>query len=661
MLHDRNIESDEFRDLVRDGTIQGRRASLSPYWTELHPAPGSAASGTRRTLVRTSRRMRSTSAPAPLSPKAKRQGTYYSYFYGNANDSVAEAMGQQTEGLASKEPSEEPDLSDDVGASSSSSRLPSDETKAPESDTYESSNEMDSRLRENALLIQVGGRFNYLRHILRQGDDARSGFVNYGEFKTALSKAGVRLSDLQARSLYDEHSEAVQHTSAIGHPDGKALSISSFVDTMHELAQRPEKAALPGHDPEESKQTEDRRVAKKVLHSLKRIADPMSVFKGLDVTKKGWIRPEQLRSGLNNIGAPLTEFEFKQLMERVDSNKDGKIDMKEFDAMLHETVAAESKTQVTTQAAIASSSRYSNTYRHNFALNHENETEFDRFLDSSNMQKDRKTWAHVQYALQGKPEKVLGAFVSSSSGAPGGDKRYLSGFTGAAADAEKSRSQDSSSLRRVKVENLGDALANSGVLLGAEDRQLLQSKLAASNVIASDGSVSLEDFCSVANLQVKYSSTGESTRVAVSQPWEMHDDGGIFSGASASHHGTDTVASSFFRRGEDGNIWVKGNRRRKNPGALHPDLHESPHKWLEMKHSATGDLWPTCPNGSTFFRGQLDVPHKIGSRSVASPKAKSMRRMSSSTYKNDSSFIEHMGDFDRYDADSDSCRAPTKL
>ena len=656
-VHDHNIESDEFRDLVRDGTIQGRRASLSPYWTDMHPAPGSAASaggGTRRPLVRTSRRMRSTSAPAQLSPKAKRQGTHYSYFYGNANDSVAEAMGQRAEGAASNEHSEseeadvDADVPDRVGASSSSSRLPSDETKAAESDTYESSKEIDSRLRENALLIQVGGRFNYLRHILRQGDDARSGFVNYGEFKTAMGKAGVRLSDTQARSLYDEHSEAVQHTSVIGHPDGKALSISSFVDNMHELAQRPEKSALPGHNPEESKQTEDRRIAKKVLHSLKRIADPMSVFKGLDVTKKGWIRPEQLRSGLSSIGASLTEFEFNQLLERIDTNKDDKIDIREFDAMLHETVATESKTQLATQAAIATNRRYNNTYRHNFALNHENETEYDRFLDSSNAQKDRKTWTHVQYALQGKPDKVLGAFISSS-GAPGGDKGFMSGFTGAAADPEKFHTQDSSSLRRVKVDSLGEALANCGVLLGAEDRQLLQSKLAASHVVASDGSVSLDDFCTVANLQVKYSSTGQSTRVGLSQPWETHDDGGIFSSVAASHHGSDTVASSFFRRGEDGNIWVRGNRRRKNPDALHPDLHEAPHKWLEMKHSATGDLWPTTPNGSTFLRGQLDAPHKIGSRSVASPKAKSMRRMSSSTYKNDSSFIEHMGDFDRYE------------
>jgi len=524
----------------------------------------------------------------------------------------------------------------------------SDEAKAPEAaGPYESRAQMDSRLRENALLTQVGGRFNFLGHILRQKDQGRSGYVNFDEFKGAMHKAGVRLSDEQARGVYDEHSVSVD-ASKIGHSDGKALPILGFVDKMSALAQRPDKAALPGHKPEESRMTEERRIAKKVLHSLKRVADPMAVFKDLDISNKGWIRPEQLRSGLTHIGAPLTTNEFKILLEKVDANGDGKIEMHEFDALLHSSVADSSATQAKTEAAIAASSRYSSTYRHNFSLNHGNESEFDRFLDSRRHQQERKKWTHLQYSLQAKPEQVLSAFSSLPGGGSCSSRGHLPGFTGSTADLEKPESRDASTLRQLSIDDLGKALGNAGVALGTDDAQLLKAKLLARSSSEGGGQdlISLHDFCDAVSLCVNYSSTGASTRVAVTQPWATHEDGGIFCGAGVSHHGSDTVASSMFRRGEEGNIWVKGNCRRKAP-VQHPELAESPHKWIEMKHGPTGDLWPTHPRGETFFRGSLEVNPKFCSRSVASPKAKSMRRMSSVTHKNDSSIIEYMGDNDR--------------
>ena len=675
-VFDHNLESDEFCDLVRDGGIQGRRATSSPYWTDTAAAAaagvgassstgagagaGPAAAGEERgRKFRTARRMRSSSAPVATSPKAKRPGTYYSYFYGNQNDSVAEVLASKaqdlSEGHLHYSLGQDDEVAGERDGAPETAAAASDEAKASDSSSssrsghvYESESHIEARLRENAVLTQVGGRFNYLGHILRQSDVGCSGYVNFGEFKTALGKAGVRLTDTQARGMYETYSVPVK-ASAVGHADGKALPITGFVDKMCDLAQRPDKAGLPGHDPEATRGTEERRIAKKVLHSLKRVADPMAVFKDLDFTNKGWIRPEQLRSGLTHIGAPLTENEFKILLEKVDANGDGKIEMHEFDALLHSSVADGSKTQVNTEAAIAANSRYSSTYRHNFALNHGSESEFDRFLDSRLHQQERKNWTRLQYSLQARPEQVLSAFSTQPvSAGPSATRGYVQGFTGTAADAEKPDSRDTSALRSLDLDDLSKALGNAGVALGGEDARLLKAKLlsAAGEGSAADGRVSLQDFCEAVSLRVNYTNTGSSTRVAVSQPWETHEDGGVFCGATASHHGNDTVASSMFRRGEEGNVWVKGNCRRKAP-VQHPELAESPHKWIDMAHGATGDLWPTHPRGETFFRGSLETNPKIGSRAVASPRAKSMRRMSNTTHKNESNLTSFMGDHDR--------------
>lgn len=645
--HNPNVESTEFSALITDGGMQGRRQSHSPYWTE-----DSTERQAGRRQFRNARRARASSAPA-RSLRSKQVGTHYSFFYGNSDDSVALAMSGQESNL-SDAAMENYNSSSNVETRGEyqvlSEQSASDEakTEAQEyreqdsllnqpSSRYESQQHIDQRLRENAVLTQVGGRFNYLRHVLNATDIGRSGYLNLDEFKSAMARAGVKLPVREMSKVYSEYAKDLYASCSVGHQDGKALPIENFVDKMQELAHDPNKAALPGYNADDSRQTEERRIAKKVLHSLKRVADPMAVFKDLDMTNKGWIRPEQLRQGLTHIGAPLTEMEFKLILEKVDANHDGKIEMQEFDDMLHGALTSDTSSSNSKSASAAkhSHARYTDSYRNKIELGHEGESEFERFLDSKLHQKDRRKWTNLQYVLQNKSTEILTAFTSE-------DRPWMTGFTGAYGGADHVATKSSTTLREVPIESLTKALSNAGVPLGRDDAQLLVRKIVDSN---SEGKISLEDFCKTVNLAVEFTPSSEGGRVGLSAPTDMTHDGGIFSSAKGSHHGDDTVASSMFRNGEEGNIWVKGNIKRKAQ-TTDPVLAQYPHKWLEMNHSATGDLWPTHPRGDTFYRGKLFVDPKVGGKAVASPTAKSMRRMHDRS-KNDSSITHYMGDFSR--------------
>lgn len=86
---------------------------------------------------------------------------------------------------------------------------------------------------ENNVCVQLGSRFNALRHILKQSDISNSGSVNYPEFETALYKTGIHVTKQQYRQLFEENCQQVSSKTAIGLTEGKTLSIDKFLSKLH--------------------------------------------------------------------------------------------------------------------------------------------------------------------------------------------------------------------------------------------------------------------------------------------------------------------------------------------------------------------------------------------------------------------------------------------
>ena len=51
----------------------------------------------------------------------------------------------------------------------------------------------------NAVLTQIGGRFNSFRQVLKKVDRSGSGSLNFDEFKSAVLRFGVHVPDSQLR------------------------------------------------------------------------------------------------------------------------------------------------------------------------------------------------------------------------------------------------------------------------------------------------------------------------------------------------------------------------------------------------------------------------------------------------------------------------------
>lgn len=60
-------------------------------------------------------------------------------------------------------------------------------------DRKESVRAMEGKVAENAIVLQRQGNTTVLRHLLKQQDRSRSGYVNADEFRKALLKSGVLL------------------------------------------------------------------------------------------------------------------------------------------------------------------------------------------------------------------------------------------------------------------------------------------------------------------------------------------------------------------------------------------------------------------------------------------------------------------------------------
>lgn len=93
---------------------------------------------------------------------------------------------------------------------------------------------IESRVVENAVVAQLGGRINTLRHMLKKHDLSNSGTVNKEEFATALKKSGVNLEKHQANELYELMTidKSIRPVNVVENASGKALDIEEFVDRI---------------------------------------------------------------------------------------------------------------------------------------------------------------------------------------------------------------------------------------------------------------------------------------------------------------------------------------------------------------------------------------------------------------------------------------------
>ena len=69
----------------------------------------------------------------------------------------------------------------------------------------------------------------------------------------------------------------------------------------------------------------------------------------MDKDNLGYINPQQLKDGLDSIGSNLTHQEFTLLLKTADTNKDGRVDVKEFDSTIHKAVHVTEKEAVATR------------------------------------------------------------------------------------------------------------------------------------------------------------------------------------------------------------------------------------------------------------------------------------------------------------------------
>lgn len=286
---------------------------------------------------------------------------------------------------------------------------------------------------EAAIARQLPAGITGLRHALRQADPSHSGLVNFEEFKSVLSnKTGGHAAHSshpahsfthdELKAVFDACSSDCMGKGAVNHAEtwrhdaryseGRALHIESFAERLGAAA------------PASAKEAEALRTMKKVLHASNKQSDPMRVFsqfvdpqqladpsaatvRGVVV---GHVLPQQLKEGLESIGAALTDREFSCLLQAVQPGADGKISLADFDSVLHRNVAEHSQQSLQARrAAVESNPRYSRTFHVSEAVHSHIEPEFAPMVSSRLGRGDGMKWGK----LQGKLQESCGNFASA--------------------------------------------------------------------------------------------------------------------------------------------------------------------------------------------------------------------------------------------------------
>jgi Ca2+-binding EF-hand superfamily protein len=314
---------------------------------------------------------------------------------------------------------------------------------------------------ETEIISQMKGTAGNLRKTLQRADMSRSGKLNFDDFRLGLKKGGIHLSDEKASALFFNHAESVGNKHGYyGYTGGKALDIENFVLRIANKSSAPLYSHVHnGNSGKSVKDAEEMRVLRKVVHATNKQADPMLVFRTLEPRQKRYLTPQQFREGLMHIGAPLNDGEFNVLMDRVDTNHDGRIDVGELQTLLNRSVKEVDHAALSQrQQHLHAHDRYTPTYRSNVMNICNTTSEFGHVRDSAVVRREDYRWSKLKSQLQREKDSVLKAFCASYRHGDRGKRHSTVGYA----------------VQPLTVPQLRSKLAQEGVHLCEDDAERLQ-------------------------------------------------------------------------------------------------------------------------------------------------------------------------------------------
>ena len=282
---------------------------------------------------------------------------------------------------------------------------------------------------ENAVVSDVAGRIGILRHSLRQQDQSKSGLISIVEFKTALSKVGVHLDSEQMTDLFTDLSKDTRPyaTSTNWYNSGKYIDVESFVERIKSRTESPAFSHLTGRNTANdfssvSRQTEDARVMKKVLHAANMSSDPTKTFNDISNQKDNiGIEINQLQESLGRLGANLTNYEFNSLMKNIETNltNENRISIDQFNHLVQKKVNEFDQRGREVRKSHLKNNKYSPSFSSSQVDYLFGNSEFSDMSNSSQTFKsNKKQWERLQNRLQCDSEKVLKAFIGKERNVP---------------------------------------------------------------------------------------------------------------------------------------------------------------------------------------------------------------------------------------------------
>ena len=489
-----------------------------------------------------------------------------------------------------------------------SSALAVKATKKKHQTRKQKMDDVSAKMLENSLVVQLQGQFAGLRNILRHMDKSGSGYVNKSEFNAALRHAGVICTKDELGDLFSRNSRSVAVDSAIGLNNGKAVNLEDFVMKLRTRANAPAFAHLSRLTRTDAAQRrEEMRVMRKVLDATGMAESALGVFREMQEPFKDWVEPDALLKGLNKLGCNLDENEFATLVEKVDANNDGKIEVQEFDDYLHTAVHEHTETeQRLKHEALANHCRYSRSYASSDILYSHLQPTYEKMTDSKEFRKENLAWAKLKYGLQDKRVAVLRAFQQSGYGVTDLQSTQLA------------VAKPDDVTKQVDISELGERLTAAGAPLGQEDLDTLGRKM---SFIEKDNKVAMSDFCEVVGIPLAVSN---SKMLVAEHPCETTMDGGVFNSSMKSQVSHQTNATSMMLSSVDDTALVKGNRRRHIPQTV--QVHNTPggtSRFWEMTHGVDeskrvahvpkGDIkWEKAAHMNKEKRGRTSLADAVG-------------------------------------------------
>lgn len=405
------------------------------------------------------------------------------------------------------------------------------------SSAYLSKAEITSRILENNVVSQIGGDVGKLRFALKHFDSSRSGLVNFEEFRCAAVQAGIHLPTQALQSHFQRHVQNPNKQESSGIPTGaKLLDVNAYLQRLSLRANTP---SMSNHLQKSNsskvspKDLEVRRVAKKVLGATccDTTKHPIAVFEAFGGARDGWVHPTTLRKGLSCLGATLCDSEFGVLLDQIDPRRDGRIDLRAMDQLLHRAVADADRQDLDLHKA--RSANTSLTIKSNDVLHDHQQHAYEPLYLSKDGKKDALKWGKLKSLVQ--------------------DRKHLLKF---AFDANE----------QVNVSELRQRLADAGIPLGVEDAKILETYVLREQPVGGrkNGSVSLGSMCSAVGVRVSEDHSGGSV---LSHPADIARDGGILSSVQPTsiRHGHSSVFD--VQRGDDFGPYFRKRRTEVTPNS----------------------------------------------------------------------------------------------